>query len=488
MLFYLDNWQSAHPRRADHGRAEARRQCRRAEARPGAAPVRPGARRPDARPAAGATRPAGGAESPAARPQRELRPRADGAAHARRRRRLHAEGRAPRSRARSPAGRFENPRQGGGFVFEPRLHDDGEKIVLGHTIKAGGGERDGEQVLDILATHPSTARFIATKLARRFVADTPPPALVDRAAARFRDTDGDLREVVRTILTSPEFFAAEAYRAKVKTPFEFVVSAVRATGADVHERAAARRARCASSACRSTVPAADRLRRPRRRLGQHRRAAQPHELRAGADRAVAIAAAVRTPAPCQRILRPRRDALVAGVLGGDLSASTTATIAKAHAGAAGHRARCSARRNSREGRIQHDLATHLPQERRARARQPRLRAGVPRAHGGRGRRAAPKVLIAIFQRGAVDGLNMIVPFGETRLLRARGRASRLPRPDAAPTRPSISTASSACIRGSRRSSRSATRASSPSSTPADRPTARARTSTRRTTWRRRRPA
>jgi uncharacterized protein (DUF1800 family) len=112
------------------------------------------------------------------------------------------------------------------------MHDDGEKIVLGHKIKAGGGKRDAEQVLDILAAHPSTARFIATKLARRFVSDQPPPALVDRAADRFRETKGDVREVVRTIVTSPEFFAADAYRAKVKTPFEFVASAVRATSAD----------------------------------------------------------------------------------------------------------------------------------------------------------------------------------------------------------------------------------------------------------------
>jgi len=128
---------------------------------------------------------------------------------------------------------IENPRQGGGFRFDPRIHDPGQKIVLGHVIKAGGGESDGEQVLDILAKHPSTATFIATKLARRFVSDTPPPALIDRAAARFRETGGDLREVMRTILTSPEFRSPQAYRAKVKTPFEFVVSAVRATGADV---------------------------------------------------------------------------------------------------------------------------------------------------------------------------------------------------------------------------------------------------------------
>jgi uncharacterized protein (DUF1800 family) len=130
---------------------------------------------------------------------------------------------------------IQNPRLGGGFTFNPRLHDPEQKVVLGHVIKAGGGESDGEQVLDILAKQPATARFIATKLARRFVSDTPPPALVDRVAARFRATDGDLREVTRTILTSPEFLAPEAYRAKVKTPFEFVVSAARAVGADVQE-------------------------------------------------------------------------------------------------------------------------------------------------------------------------------------------------------------------------------------------------------------
>jgi uncharacterized protein (DUF1800 family) len=127
------------------------------------------------------------------------------------------------------------PRQGGGFRFEPRLHDPDEKLVLGHRIKAGGGQSDGDKVLDILAASPATARFISTKLARRFVSDTPPPALVDRAAKRFRETDGDIREVVRTILTSPEFFAPDAYRAKVKTPFEFVVSAVRASGTEVDD-------------------------------------------------------------------------------------------------------------------------------------------------------------------------------------------------------------------------------------------------------------
>src|SRR5688500_16847550 len=125
------------------------------------------------------------------------------------------------------------PRQGGEFRFDPRMHDDGEKQVLGVTIPRGGGQKDGERVLDILAKHPSTAKFIATKLARRFVADEPPKALVDRAAARFRETNGDIREVVRSIVTSAEFFAAGSYRAKVKTPLEFVASAVRASGVNI---------------------------------------------------------------------------------------------------------------------------------------------------------------------------------------------------------------------------------------------------------------
>jgi uncharacterized protein (DUF1800 family) len=132
---------------------------------------------------------------------------------------------------------IDKPRQGGGFKFEPRIHDQGQKIVLGHVIKAGGGQSDGEQVLDLLTRHPSTARFIATKLVRRLVSDTPPAPLVDRAAARFRETDGDLREVMRTILLSPEFLSSDSYRTKVKTPVEFVASALRATAADVQDAA-----------------------------------------------------------------------------------------------------------------------------------------------------------------------------------------------------------------------------------------------------------
>jgi len=130
---------------------------------------------------------------------------------------------------------IQQPRQGGGFVFNPRMHDAGSKQVLGTTLPAGGGQEDGERVLDLLARHPSTATFIATKLARRFVADDPPQSLVARAAETFRRTDGNLRDVVRTIVTSPELRAEAARGAKVKSPFEFVVSALRATGADVRD-------------------------------------------------------------------------------------------------------------------------------------------------------------------------------------------------------------------------------------------------------------
>ena len=125
-------------------------------------------------------------------------------------------------------------RNAGTFFFNARAHDDGEKIVLGHKIPAGGGIKDGLMVLDILAHHPSTAKFIATKLVRYFVADNPPPALVDRVAATFTKTDGDIREMLKTIFFSNEFNSTEAYRAKIKRPFELVISAIRTLGADTN--------------------------------------------------------------------------------------------------------------------------------------------------------------------------------------------------------------------------------------------------------------
>src|SRR5436190_16630178 len=121
----------------------------------------------------------------------------------------------------------------GGFEFNARVHDKGEKHVLGTTIPAGGGKEDALKVLEILVQHPSTGRFISRKLAQRFVADEPPPALVERMATTFRTKDGDLREVMRTMLASKEFWSLGAWRSKMKSPLEMVASAVRATGADV---------------------------------------------------------------------------------------------------------------------------------------------------------------------------------------------------------------------------------------------------------------
>ena len=126
---------------------------------------------------------------------------------------------------------IQRPNERATFQFNPALHDAGTKVVMGTSFAAGQGVAEGERLLDLLARHPATATFIASKLAQRFVSDTPPPALVARAAATFRRTDGDLREVVRTIVTSEEFFAAAAWRAKVKSPFEVVVSALRAMDA-----------------------------------------------------------------------------------------------------------------------------------------------------------------------------------------------------------------------------------------------------------------
>jgi uncharacterized protein (DUF1800 family) len=117
------------------------------------------------------------------------------------------------------------------FAYASFMHDSGEKTVLGHKIPAGGGEQDALTVIDIISRHPSTARHISTKLARRFVADEPPAALVDRMAQTFLKTGGDLRAVMQTMLTSREFFSEGAAQAKLKSPLEFVAAAVRALDA-----------------------------------------------------------------------------------------------------------------------------------------------------------------------------------------------------------------------------------------------------------------
>jgi uncharacterized protein (DUF1800 family) len=127
---------------------------------------------------------------------------------------------------------IDQPQRGGSFKYNDRAHEPGKKYVLGHKI-GDHGENEGMEMLDILAHHPSTARFISKKLAMRFVSDNPPQSLIDRMADTFMKKDGDIREVLRTMFKAPEFWAADAYRAKMKTPFEFVVSSVRASGVEV---------------------------------------------------------------------------------------------------------------------------------------------------------------------------------------------------------------------------------------------------------------
>jgi uncharacterized protein (DUF1800 family) len=127
---------------------------------------------------------------------------------------------------------IKQPRKGGGFEFNDRVHEPGTKYLLGQKFK-DDGEKEGEKAIEMLAHNPSTAKFISRKLAMRFVSDNPPDALVNRMAETFKKSDGDIKEVLRTMFKSPEFWAPDTYRAKVKTPLEFVASSLRATGADV---------------------------------------------------------------------------------------------------------------------------------------------------------------------------------------------------------------------------------------------------------------
>lgn len=232
MLFYLDNWQSVGPHSLAANRTGA-----------GAFQRRGFQRRGSQRPAFGRRR------FPQASPQ-EMPPQQEAAAqrpprglnenYARELMELHTLGvdggytqKDVTEVARVFTGwTLRQPRLGGGFDFNDRIHEPGEKIVLGKKIK-GGGEAEGMHVLEMLARHPSTAKFISTKLAQRFVSDTPPQSLVDRMAKTYLKSDGDIREVLQTMFRSPEFWEPVAYRAKVKTPLEFLASVIRATGVEV---------------------------------------------------------------------------------------------------------------------------------------------------------------------------------------------------------------------------------------------------------------
>ncbi len=125
----------------------------------------------------------------------------------------------------------DNPGKAGGFLFDPNRHEPGPKQWFGHTI-ASSGMNEGIQALTILAASPQTAHFISNLIAQRFVADDPPPALVDRMAATYLASDGDIKEVLRTLVASPEFNSRRYFRNKVKTPIEFIASAFRTTATD----------------------------------------------------------------------------------------------------------------------------------------------------------------------------------------------------------------------------------------------------------------
>jgi uncharacterized protein (DUF1800 family) len=232
MLFYLDNWQSADPEAAKKLENELNQRRQRFLALfPGANPAmlqQRGRLGQQNRPGA-----------PNQPPQNRL-PRGLNENYARELMELHTlgvDGGYTQQDVIEVARAFTGwtlgaPRQNPEFRFESRIHSSEPKAVLGRKIDSGG-MRDGEAVLDLLARHPSTAKFISTKLARKFVSDAPPAALIERMAKRFSETDGDIREVMRAMIYSPEFWSRAAYRAKIKKPFELVASAARAVGADV---------------------------------------------------------------------------------------------------------------------------------------------------------------------------------------------------------------------------------------------------------------
>ena len=335
MLFYLDNWQSSAPDGAPtSAEREQNRRMSPYPRNPNRVPARPGVPRPGQldrqrtladMPQVQNQRRRGGLNENYARELMELHT-------------LGVQGGYTQKDVQEVARAFTgwtiaNPRQGGGFKFEPRMHDDGEKVVLGHKIKSGGGQKDGEHVLDILASHPSTAQFVAMKLTRRFVADEPPPALVERAAAKFRETRGNIREVVRTIVTSPEFFAPEAYRAKVKTPFEFVVSAVRATGTEMSNAmplvAAVRNLGMPLYGCQPPTGYSDKAEawvNSGALLNRMNFAVSLTSQQAGRQRGADSGAMMRGRTGAPTITSEK---LVASVLAGELSDSTAATVAKA---------------------------------------------------------------------------------------------------------------------------------------------------------------
>ena len=225
MLFYLDNWLSVDPVAFKQYKQEiAMRRSRYQGLFGGFAPLQPGAGFPGAQGAARQQQQDRGLNENYGREVMELHTVGVDAGYSQQ---------DVIEMARCLTGwTVREPRRDPEFLFKPEFHAEGKKTVMGHTFNYGG-EKDGEEALRMLANEPRTAKFISTEMARHFVSDTPPPALVDRMAGAYQLSSGDIRSVLKAMIYSPEFWSKEAYRAKVKTPFELVVSTARALDSDV---------------------------------------------------------------------------------------------------------------------------------------------------------------------------------------------------------------------------------------------------------------
>ncbi len=241
MLFYLDNWQSADPRAFERMQRELAERRQRFYGLYGMRDPLAMGRWPNGRLGRRVPpNPNPGQPGQAGQPPKQKRQRGLNENYARELMELHTlgvDGGYTQQDVIEVAKCFTGwtlnaPRRDPEFHFDNRIHDPDPKTVLGHKIHAGG-MKDGEQVLDMLARHPNTAKFISSKLARRFVSDTPPPELVDRMAKTFLESDGDIRAVLHVMIYSPEFWSRQTYRAKIKTPIELVASAARALGSEV---------------------------------------------------------------------------------------------------------------------------------------------------------------------------------------------------------------------------------------------------------------
>jgi uncharacterized protein (DUF1800 family) len=231
MLIYLDNSQSADPNAVRQMNAEkAMRRARYGGAFAGGVAPTPGTF-----PGPVTSAPGSGAATPAKKPERGLNEN-----YGREVMELHTVGvdggytqQDVIQMAECLTGwTVREPRKDPEFFFDDRIHAQGRKVVMGRTFRYGG-EKDGEEALKMLANHPNTAKFISAELARHFVSDNPPPALVERMSVQYSATQGDVRSVLKTMIYSPEFWSKETYRAKVKTPYELVASTARALNAEV---------------------------------------------------------------------------------------------------------------------------------------------------------------------------------------------------------------------------------------------------------------